>query len=702
MTAVAEAAREHQPSRAQVWALAAWAWLRRVAAKMARRFWRRLKLVARGVCTSLPVFWRWYSQSDLEARARRMPDSDPKHNETLALADRRRQDNHQVVANIARIILALAGGGWWVVSLVLFGVTGFALWHNTQTTDKDQGGKAVSRGLSAVKWSVAALCLSIGLEVADWRFLGSLGWGYDWHHGVLWSAGPAVLAALIALYWSWDGTIENDLDDASHADEIDTDTRYNRMVLGFATELGIKNAETKEPDPKRIKVIGAGLEPVDNLWSKMRLQFPGTITNDRIDAAAAGVAAFMGISAERLDVVGAEDEHGREIQGVVDVWLASGDQWKTVPPWPLIDAERASVWDPAPFIVTDRQQSVMATLLFASWMFISKARHGKTFAMRLLAFVFALDDGSDYAAFDFKPGGRDWFWTRKTAVACGFGNSTATVKAFRDYLQSVIDDATGWGLAFQALPEELVPNGQLTKAACEHDKRLRPLGIFVDEVHHALMHPEYGKEIASLMSRIIRELPFLAVQIYIASQKADVRTSIQSEVRNLIPNRVAGKLFTSRDSGDVLGDAANELGYNAKNLRAVKGLFIVHGADDTASFDGYTKGRAYLVDNLQASKIGERAYVSRQAKGVLPSSGDRESDTPEELVQAIEVLRSAGVTSMRSEEVAGQLGTTPQRLIAKIGVRSRMEFADGNCKHFFLADLEARANGTAAGLRVVS
>ena len=675
--------------------------LGRVARRVPIRMGRRTVLVLRGVAGSPDAFVDWYTQHELEATAKRLPDESKQKSDLLILATHRRDRNHQTVADAFKVMVALAGGGWWFASSVLLAVSGFALWHNTQTTDKDQGGKAVTRGLSGVRWSLISLAVSIGLEFADWHWLGSIEWAWSWQHAAVWSAGPVTLAFLVLLKWAWNGTIADDLEDASHTDGIDTDTRYNRIVLGFATKLNIKNAETKEPDPKKIKVIGPGLEPVDALWSKMRLQFPGTLTNDKIEDAAAGVASFMGISAERLDVVGAEDEHGREIQGVVDVWLASGDPWKNMPMWPALSADQVSVWEPVPFIVTDRGQPLLAALLFASWMLISKARHGKTFAQRLLAFAFALDPSADYAVFDFKPGGRDWFWSRKSAVACGFGNSSDTVRAFRDYLQSVLDSATDNGLAFQALPEELVPHGQLTKAACQRDKRLRPLGIFVDEVHHALMHPEYGKDIAKLMAKIIRELPFLAVQVFIASQKADVRTSIPSEVRNLIPNRVAGKLLTSRDSGDVLGDAANELGYNAKHLRAVQGLFIVHGADDTSSFDGYAKGRSYLVDNLQASQIGERAYALRKAAGVLPARVEGATEVAEELTQVIEMLRDAGVSSMRSEEVAGRMGTTPQRLIKRINVRSRIEPADNNCRHLYLIDLEACANG-AQGLRVVS
>jgi hypothetical protein len=134
----------------------------------------------------------------------------------------------------------------------------------------------------------------------------------------------------------------------------------------------------------------------------------------------------------------------------------------------------------------------------------------------------------------------------------------------------------------------------------------------------------------------------------------------------------------------------------------VKGLFIVHGADDTSSFDGYIKGRAYLVDNVQATSIAERAYKAREEAGVLPDHAVAEEvPVPDELMQAIEVLRSAGVTSMRSEEVASQLETTPQRLVARIGVKSRHCGEDGWLKHLYLEDLEAKA-GPRPGLRVVS
>lgn len=504
----------------------------------------------------------------------------------------------------------------------------------------------------------------------------------------IWTIREAVAALIFAVvtYVCGDGSARDNLG-GPKTGEMRVEP-HSRIVHALCEALGLK-----EEDVEKFTVIGGGLKQVDDVWSDIVVQAPGTITTKRIVDAADKLASVMGLVTDRVSIC----EDGAE--GVVRISIASKDQWNEIRPWPLLTAETYSVWEPMPFAWDERGRTVTVAQMFAGWLIASIPRVGKTLALRMLVLAWLKDPTTDVACFDLK-GGRDFLMCQPMCVAWGHGRSDDTIRALRDYLLTVQADGEQRKAAFNALPTSLVPAGQLTREAVEADRRLRPLLIAIDEVHWATTHEEYGEEIINLLSQIAKDLPYLGVEEALASQRLDAKETMPTKLRNVLANRFALKLYSGTDSKMVLGDAANGLGFNAAALPKKKGLGYLHGTDDTSSIDGYMKVRTFYHDAADVEGAAKRAETARRAAGVLPEV-TTQPPVPE-LVQALRIVRASGQPSIRSADLAEQMDTTPQRLIARIGVRSRQEPTDGYCKHVYLEDLEIAVEAGGRSLRVVS
>jgi hypothetical protein len=435
--------------------------------------------------------------------------------------------------------------------------------------------------------------------------------------------------------------------------------------------------------------VTQGLRKVDDYSDDIVLQTPGRITTKQVVAALPRFASLMGRPQSWITIA----EHGAE--GVVRITIANRDQWEETRDWPLVEAERFSVWRPMPLAFAGTT-TIVVTLMFAGWLIAAVPRVGKTFSLRLLVLAWLLDPTTDVAVFDLK-GGRDFLMCKPMCVAFGHGRADETIVALRDYLKWVLEvDGPVRKAAFNALTSDLVPAGQLTEAAVAADSRLRPLLIAVDEMHWATTHEELGEEIVDLMSKIAKDLPYLGVELALASQRLDAKETAPTKLRNVLSNRIGLKLHSSQDSAMILGDAANRLGFNASELPKVKGLCILHGADDASSLDGYLKAKTFLCDGLQAERVAARALSNRQRAEVVPAQEPEEPPAPE-LLAVARILRehraSTSETSMRSEDVATRLETTAQRLRDRTGVRARQNASDAYRRHLYLEDVEAAIEG---------
>lgn len=65
---------------------------------------------------------------------------------------------------------------------------------------------------------------------------------------------------------------------------------------------------------------------------------------------------------------------------------------------------------------------------------------------------------------------------------------------------------------------ELVPENKVTpELASDPRRRLHPIVIAVDEVHVAIEHPEYGKELESIATDLVKRGPALGILLTLAT-----------------------------------------------------------------------------------------------------------------------------------------------------------------------------------------
>ncbi|MEU3242037.1 cell division protein FtsK [Streptomyces sp. NPDC006875] len=338
------------------------------------------------------------------------------------------------------------------------------------------------------------------------------------------------------------------------------------------------------------------------------------------------------------------DEH----TGHLVLWVGDQDMSKAKKPtWPLLKSGTVDLFKPVAFGTDQRGRWVEITLMYIAAVIGAIPRMGKTFLLRLLLLIAALDPRAELHTYDLKGTGDLDPVGNAVSHRHRAGDEEEDIEyAVRD-LRALREELRRRAKMIRSLPRDICPESKVTSALADMTSLgLHPIVIGADECQVWFEHDKYGKELEEICTDLVKRGPATGIVLLLATQRPDAKalpTGISANASARFCLKVMGQL----ENDMVLGTSAYKRGVRATMFSwADKGIhyFIGEGAD------ARIVGSVY-VDAPAAEAIGARARKARELAGTL--AGYALGETPEE---------SAGPSYDLLADVAAVVPETEERV----------------------------------------
>ncbi|OQD55259.1 cell division protein FtsK [Streptomyces phaeoluteigriseus] len=323
------------------------------------------------------------------------------------------------------------------------------------------------------------------------------------------------------------------------------------------------------------------------------------------------------------------DEH----TGHLVLWVGDQDMNKAKKPkWPLLTAGSVDLFKPVAYGTDQRGRWVEVTLMYIAGIIGAIPRMGKTFLLRLLLLIAALDPRAELHTYDMKG----------TGDLDPVGNAVSHRHAAGDDDEAILYCLNDWRAlreelrrrtkVIRSLPRDICPESKVTSQLA--DKRslgLHPIVIGVDECQVLFEHPEHGKEFEEIGTDLVKRGPATGIVLLLATQRPDAKalpTGISANASARWCLKVMGQL----ENDMVLGTSAYKRGVRATMFAwGDKGIhyFVGEGSDARIVSSVY-------VDAPGADGIAARARRIREKAGLL--SGYALGEAPEPVASGYDLL----------------------------------------------------------------
>jgi S-DNA-T family DNA segregation ATPase FtsK/SpoIIIE len=326
-----------------------------------------------------------------------------------------------------------------------------------------------------------------------------------------------------------------------------------------------------------------------------------------------------------LGTVWPETDHKRHA-GALSLYVADEDMTTAEqPPWPLAKRGKADMFTGTVFAFDPRGRPVTVTLMFVSIIIGSIPRMGKTFLLRLLLLIAALDVRSELHMYDLKGTG-DLAPLRSVAHRYRAGDDPDDIEYMvADFraLQAEMRRRTKVIRRVADEEQERCPENKVTpELAADKSLRLHPIVAAIDECQIAFEHPAYGEEMESICTDLTKRGPALGMLLILATQRPDAK-SIPTGISANAVLRMCLKVMGQLENDMVLGTSQYRSGIRSTQFSFdEKGVMYFAGEGMRPKIV-----RSQYIDGPAAKVIAARARVMRQQAGRLTGyAADEDSD----------------------------------------------------------------------------
>jgi S-DNA-T family DNA segregation ATPase FtsK/SpoIIIE len=323
------------------------------------------------------------------------------------------------------------------------------------------------------------------------------------------------------------------------------------------------------------------------------------------------------------------DEHtGRLVLWVGDQDMSRASQ----PAWPLLKAGSVDLFKPVAYGTDQRGRWTEVTLMYIAGVIGAIPRMGKTFLLRLLLLIAALDPRAELHTYDMKGTGD----LDPVGNAVGYrhaaGDDDEAVGYALDDFRALREELRRRTKVIRSLPRDICPESKVTSALA--DKRslgLHPIVVGVDECQVLFEHPEHGKEFEEIITDLVKRGPATGIVVLLATQRPDAK-SLPTGISANASARWCLKVMGQLENDMVLGTSAYKRGVRATMFAwGDKGIhyFVGEGSDARIV-------RSVYVDAGGAEAIAARARRAREKAGLL--AGHALGETPEPAAPAYDLL----------------------------------------------------------------
>ncbi|WP_435057226.1 cell division protein FtsK [Streptomyces sp. bgisy060] len=325
----------------------------------------------------------------------------------------------------------------------------------------------------------------------------------------------------------------------------------------------------------------------------------------------------------------ASEEH----PGHMVLWVGDQDLTKAKKPaWPLAKSGRVDLFKPVAYGTDQRGRWVDVTLMYIAGVIGAIPRMGKTFLLRLLLLIAALDPRAELHTYDMKgTGDLDPVGNAVSHRHAAGDDDESIAYALADFraLREELRRRTG---AIRSLPRDICPENKVTSQLADMASLgLHPIVIGVDECQVLFEHAEHGKEFEEIATDLVKRGPATGIVLLLATQRPDAK-SLPTGISANAGARWCLKVMGQTENDMVLGTSAYKRGVRATMFAwGDKGIhyFAGEGADARIVSSVY-------VDAPGAEAIAARARTVRDKAGLL--SGYAAGDTPEVTGPAYDLL----------------------------------------------------------------
>lgn len=314
------------------------------------------------------------------------------------------------------------------------------------------------------------------------------------------------------------------------------------------------------------------------------------------------------------------DEH----TGRLVLWVGDQDLTKAKKPqWPLAKAGAVDLFKPVAYGTDQRGRWIEVTLMYIAGVIGAIPRMGKTFLLRLLLLIAALDPRAELHTYDMKgTGDLDPVGNAVSHRHAAGDDDEAIAYALADW-RALREELRRRTKVIRSLPRDICPESKVTSALA--DKRslgLHPIVVGVDECQVLFEHPEHGKEFEEIATDLVKRGPATGIVMLLATQRPDAK-SLPTGISANASARWCLKVMGQTENDMVLGTSAYKRGVRATMFAwGDKGIhyFVGEGSDARIVASVY-------VDAPGAETIAARARKARETAGLL--SGHALGEAPE-------------------------------------------------------------------------
>ncbi|MFD4541345.1 cell division protein FtsK [Streptomyces bauhiniae] len=336
------------------------------------------------------------------------------------------------------------------------------------------------------------------------------------------------------------------------------------------------------------------------------------------------------------------DEHtGRLVLWVGDQDLKSARK----PVWPLLKSGTVDLFKPVPYGTDQRGRWVEVTLMFIAGVIGAIPRMGKTFLLRLLLLIAALDPRAELHSYDMKGTGDLDPVGEAVSHRHGVGEEDETLQYALADFRALREELRRRTKVIRSLPRDICPESKVTsELASKRSLGLHPIVIGVDECQVLFEHPDYGKEFEEIATDLVKRGPATGIVLLLATQRPDAK-SLPTGISANAGARWCLKVMGQTENDMVLGTSSYKRGVRATMFAwGDKGLHYFVGEGSDARIVSST-----FVDAPGAEAIAARARTTREKAGVL--SGYALGEAPETLTgPAYDLLADVAAVVPEKEE----------------------------------------------------
>ncbi|MFE1551426.1 cell division protein FtsK [Streptomyces sp. NPDC058718] len=349
----------------------------------------------------------------------------------------------------------------------------------------------------------------------------------------------------------------------------------------------------------------------------------------------------------------ASEEH----PGRMVLWVGDQDLTKAKKPaWPLAKSGRVDLFKPVAYGTDQRGRWVDVTLMYIAGVIGAIPRMGKTFLLRLLLLIAALDPRAEVHTYDMKGTGDLDPVGNAVSHRHAAGDDDESIEyALADFreLRQELRRRTG---VIRSLPRDICPENKVTSQLADKTSLgLHPIVVGVDECQVLFEHPAHGKEFEEIATDLVKRGPATGIVLLLATQRPDAK-SLPTGISANAGARWCLKVMGQTENDMVLGTSAYKRGVRATMFAwGDKGIhyFVGEGSDARIVSSVY-------VDAPGADTIAARARIAREKAGLL--TGYAMGEAPEvvtgpsyDLLADILAVVTAAETKVWSETVVARL-----------------------------------------------